>query len=315
MGPFLVLISATCFGALAIFGTFAHDAGVATSTMLLVRFVLAAAVLGTLVAVRPELRRPPRAPVPEHTVGGRGGSTATLVLTALGLGAVGYALQAGFYFSALLVMDASLVALVLYTFPLMVTAVAVVLGRDRLTRQRVLALLAAVSGTVVVLLGAGGAGISGRGVLLGLGSALTYTVYILVSDSVLKRMAPVVLSALVMTGAAGSLAVWTAAGGGVDLEFAPSGWFWLGCLALVSTVVAMLTFFAGLRRTGPSTAAILSTFEPVVTTALATIMLGQFLTPVQMLGGFLVLSAVVLLKRPSPNAPVVRPRSRSYAGR
>jgi drug/metabolite transporter (DMT)-like permease len=65
---------------------------------------------------------------------------------------------------------------------------------------------------------------------------------------------------------------------------------------VVSTVLAMLAFFAGLKRTGPSTAAILSTFEPVVTTALATLSLGETLTPAQLAGGILVLSSVVILQ-------------------
>jgi drug/metabolite transporter (DMT)-like permease len=91
----------------------------------------------------------------------------------------------------------------------------------------------------------------------------------------------------------------------VDLAFRPAGWFWVACIVIVSTVLAALTFFAGLRRTGPSTAAILSTVEPVVTTALAAVTLGEFLTPVQLAGGLLVLSSVVVLqirpaRRPEP---------------
>jgi drug/metabolite transporter (DMT)-like permease len=80
----------------------------------------------------------------------------------------------------------------------------------------------------------------------------------------------------------------------VDLRLGPAGWFWVACIAVVSTVAAMLAFFAGLRRTGPSTASILSTFEPVVTTALAALTLAEFLTPLQLLGGLLVLSSVVV---------------------
>jgi hypothetical protein len=60
--------------------------------------------------------------------------------------------------------------------------------------------------------------------------------------------------------------------------------------------MAMLTFFMGLRRTGPSTAAILSTFEPVVTTGLAGLTLHEYFTPVQLVGGLLVLSSVAILQ-------------------
>jgi len=65
----------------------------------------------------------------------------------------------------------------------------------------------------------------------------------------------------------------------------------------------MLAFFAGLQRTGPSTAAILSTFEPVVTTAFAALTLDEFLTSVQLLGWVLVLSSSALVQlraRPRP---------------
>jgi drug/metabolite transporter (DMT)-like permease len=86
------------------------------------------------------------------------------------------------------------------------------------------------------------------------------------------------------------------ASGGVDLSFRIDGWFWLGCIAVISTVMAMLTFFMGLRRTGPSTAAILSTFEPVVTTGLAGLTLHEYFTPVQLVGGLLVLSSVAILQ-------------------
>jgi drug/metabolite transporter (DMT)-like permease len=123
-----------------------------------------------------------------------------------------------------------------------------------------------------------------------------YTTYILVSDTVVHRLPPVVLSTLVMAGATATLGAQAVLTGGVAFDFAPSGWFWLVCIAVVSTVGAMLAFFEGLRRTGPSTAAILSTFEPVVTTALASLTLGEFLSGVQLLGGALVLASVVVLQ-------------------
>ena len=48
-------------------------------------------------------------------------------------------------------------------------------------------------------------------------------------------------------------------------------------IALVSTVGAVIAFFAGLERVGPSAAAILSTLEPVVTVGLAAAAFGESL--------------------------------------
>ncbi|MFB9237653.1 DMT family transporter [Plantactinospora siamensis] len=80
----------------------------------------------------------------------------------------------------------------------------------------------------------------------------------------------------------------------------------------------MLTFFAGLERTGPSTAAILSTFEPVVTAALAALVLGESLSPVQLAGGALVLcsAAVLQLRRADAGHRIgTRPRLPGQAAR
>ena len=123
------------------------------------------------------------------------------VLAALAMGAVGYATQAGLFFLALERMDASLLALVLYTYPAFVLVGAVLLGRERATRRRVLALVAASAGTVLVLAGAGGGAVDALGVAMGLGAALAYTTYILVGDKVLAGTPPLALSALVCTGA------------------------------------------------------------------------------------------------------------------
>jgi drug/metabolite transporter (DMT)-like permease len=299
MGPALCLLSAACFGAMAIFGKLAYDAGVSPGALLLVRFTLAAVLLGIVLLARPALRR--AAPAPRQSAV----STMTrgrVLAIAVGLGAIGYAAQASLFFAALELMDASLLALILYSYPILVTVVAVLLGRDRLSPARGAALVAASAGTLLVLLGAGAVSFHPLGALLAFGSAIVYTAYILVADTVVHRLAPVVLSALVMAGAAVTLGVRAVFSGGVDLAFGVSGWFWLACIAMVSTVVAMLTFIVGLKQTGPSTAAILSTFEPVVTTALAALVLGESLTGLQLVGGVLVLSAAVVLQLGLPGA-------------
>lgn len=303
VGTALCLVSAACFGAMAVFGKFAYEDGVTPASLVLVRFALAAVLMLALLRLRPSLRS-------DGAVPGAGPAAGRaplrlprrVLLTALGLGAIGYATQASLFFAALERTDASLVALVFYTYPALVTLVAALLGRERLTPARVAALGVASCGTLLVLLGTGGVPVDGVGVGLAFGCAVTYTAYILVADGVVHRVPPVVLSALVMTGATVALAARAVVSGGVDLGFGAAGWFWIACIAVVSTVVAVLTFFAGLRRVGPSTAAILSTAEPVVTAALAAVALGEVLAPVQLLGGLLVLASVAVLQ--------LRPRHR-----
>jgi drug/metabolite transporter (DMT)-like permease len=111
----------------------------------------------------------------------------------------------------------------------------------------------------------------------------------------------VVLSALVCTGAAAVLVGGGAAAGVLDTGHG-SALGWLVAVGVL-TVGAILCFFAGLRRVGPSTASILSTAEPLTTVVLAFVVLDDRLAPAQLAGGALVLGAVVVLARRPGRGP------------
>jgi drug/metabolite transporter (DMT)-like permease len=280
----MCLGSAAAFGCMGIFGKLAYDDGATVGTLLAVRFGLAAILFWTLIRLR-DLR----------------GLRRRDVAIALGLGAVGYAAQAGCYFSALERIDVSLLALVLYTFPAMVAVAAVAIGRERVDRRKVLALILSSAGLVLVVAGAGAGSLDPLGVSLALAAAVIYTTYILVGDGVSQRVPARVLSTLVATGAAVSLAGGSAALGELRPgELTAAGWGWLACLAVISTVVSIGLFFAGLRRVGPTAASILSTLEPVVTVGLAFLVFGETLSVAQLGGGALVISALLVLQAPRP---------------
>jgi drug/metabolite transporter (DMT)-like permease len=285
IGAVLCLVSAAGFGAMAIFGKLAYEAEVSTLTLLLVRFVLAGSLFGALIALRPALRP--------------SGIARRSILVGLALGGIGYALQAGLFFAALHRVDASLLALLLYTYPAWVTLSAFALGRERPDRRRLVALGLSSCGLVIVLAFAAGGEVDAIGVAMGIGAAITYTAYILVADSAGVTLPPLTLSALVCAGAIVTFAIVGIAAGAIDLGFESEGWLWLGLIALVSTALPITTFFAGMARVGPSTASILSTFEPVVTVSLAYLAFSERLSAVQLAGAALVLAAAVLLAAPA----------------
>ncbi|MEN6524464.1 MAG: EamA family transporter, partial [Anaerolineaceae bacterium] len=57
------------------------------------------------------------------------------------------------------------------------------------------------------------------------------------------------------------------------------------------------TFLAGMERIGPTNASTISTLEPAVTVILAGLLLGEELTIYKIIGGVLILAAVILLTR------------------
>jgi drug/metabolite transporter (DMT)-like permease len=281
-GTILCLASAAAFGAMGVFGRLAYDDGATVGTLLAVRFLLAAVLCWALVLARGELRALDRRDA----------------LLALALGAVGYAAQAGGYFAALDRIDPSLLALLVYTFPAIVAVAAVVLGRERIDRRRLVALVVVSAGLALVVAAAGIGERDPLGTGLGLATAVVYSAYVLVSEGIAGRMAPRVLSALVCSGAAVSLTAGSLLLGELRPgELAIAGWGWLACLAVVSTVAAIGLFFAGLRRVGPTTASILSTVEPVVAVVLAMLVFGDVLAAAQVFGGGLVLAGVLVLRR------------------
>jgi drug/metabolite transporter (DMT)-like permease len=272
---------------MGIFGKLAYDEGVTVGTLLSTRFVLAALLFWLILLFA------------------RGGfrelrslSRRDLVI-AVALGAVGYGAQAGAYFAALDRLDASLLALLVYTYPVMVAVAAIAIGREPARRSTAVSLALASTGLVLVLAGAAAGALDALGTVLGLTAATVYTGYILISDGVTERVGPLALSTLVCTGAGLSLTLAGLAGGDLDPgAVTGEGYAWLGALALVSTVGAIALFFAGLRRVGPTAASILSTLEPVVTVALAFAVFGESLGPAQLIGGALVLAAVLTVRAP-----------------
>jgi drug/metabolite transporter (DMT)-like permease len=293
-GVALCLVAAIGFGAMAILAKEAYAAGTGTVTLLAVRFLLAAAVLWTLVLLRrglPSSRRrgravrtPARPPLTRRTAG-----------VGLLLGA-GYAVEAAAYFAALRRIDAALASLLLYLYPGVVAVAAARLRVDRLTPRRVAALGLTTTGAVLALAGAGTGAVDPLGAGLAVLAAVLYSAYILCSDRAVAAVDPMTVTALVATGAAACFTGAGLASGTLDLGLTSRAWAAAGALAIFSTVLPIAAFLAGMRRVGPSTAAILSTVELLVTIGLAVALLGERLAPAQLAGAALVLAGVVLLQ-------------------
>lgn len=286
----LVAFSTVAYGLLPIFGKVAYAAGTRPLPLLAWRFVVAALLLALLVrGSRPALRE-------------------SLRLWALG--AV-YVFNAVAYFRALETIPASVTSLVLYTYPMMVTLLAALLGLERLTLRSVLAALAAFTGCALTATGAPSGGrLPLSGIAWALGAALVYSSY-LVLNSRFASGVPARILALHLAEAAALVSLGLAlAGGGLALPADPRAWLSVLGLGVVSTVVATIAFLAGMAVIGPVRASVLSSVEVIVTLTLAATLLGERLSPRQWLGAALILGAVAWQNR----AALVSLARRSPAG-
>lgn len=274
VGIVLVMVSAAAFGTLAILGRFAYADGMNAQSILFLRFSLAAVLMLALLRVRRE--QLPRGPVLRRLIA---------------MGAVGYVGQAMAYLTALKYASAGLVALLLYLYPIFVVLLAAVLLHEPFTGVKGLALGLALAG---LLLTVGPLGGQALGILLAITGAVIYAIYIIVGSHVMRQVSAVQSSAVIFAAAglsAGTLMLVT----GPQLPATGSGWATIAAIVLVATVLPVVTFLAGLERIGPSNAAMLSTLEPVVTVLLAAWWLNERLAPVALLGGGLILLAVLLV--------------------
>src|SRR3989440_12021903 len=104
-------------------------------------------------------------------------------------------------------MDASSVELLLYAFQALVAAVALDSWREAPAPRLLGALALATLGVVGVFAGSLASGVAPAGLALGLGAAAVYAGYVLAGERVVAAVQPVLLAALVATGATASFTV------------------------------------------------------------------------------------------------------------
>lgn len=143
-----------------------------------------------------------------------------------------------------------------------------------------------------------------RGILFGLLSATCFAAYTIFAERMIAAYGPV--HALLRGFGLASVAwVLVQAGRGWPADlFAPANLGWVLFVGLVGTWLPFLLYVWGIQRVRAERAAIAATLEPVVSGSVAWIVLGEALTPVQALGGALILVAVMLLQsRGAATAP------------
>ncbi len=276
IGILLIAISAASFGTLAIFGRYAYADGMDTFTVLFLRFGISASFMTVVLLVRKE-----------HFPRGR-------ILTQLvGMGALGYVGQSFLYMTAIKFASSGLVALLLYLYPMFVFILSVFILHEKASAVKIVALVLALVGSALTVDPNGGQII---GALMAITAALIYSIYIIVGTDVMKHVSAV-QSSMIIFASAGAVFGTLAFTNGIHLPASNSGWLAMLGIIVVSTIIPVVTFLAGLEIIGPTNAAMLSTLEPVVTVLLAAWLFGERLMPIVMVGGGLILIAVILLTR------------------
>lgn len=295
-GIALILVSAAGFGSGSLFAQPVYGAGVDWLVLSAWRFLLGASLAWIWLLASPVRRR------------GLRDFDRRAVMVALALGIL-YVGNSGAYYAGLETVSPSLAGLIVFMYPALVAVVTLRFGQRLEGRRAWLALGIALAGVGLTI---GGIDPSDApptsGLVLVITSMLIYVVWIVlaarlsgerrhrVGDESDSGAAASAATALMMTATMAVYWLWSLGSGRPVLpaQVPPQAWFGLLGVGVFSTFIAIQSFYAGAQRIGAAQASIISTVEPIWTVVLAFLLFGFTLTPLQVVGGTLIVAGVLL---------------------
>lgn len=209
------------------------------------------------------------------------------------------------YFTAIRMMTLSIAAILLYTSPIWVMLLSLFLLHEKMTRNKLLALVISFVGCILVSgLGSDENNVSLIGILIGLGSGLGYGLYSILGTIALRKYSTYTVTTYTFV---------TAAVGSLFLCSLPDLWHkitvcpripylsvFIILTGLVTAVIPFLLYTLGLEQVEASRAAILATIEPMVATLIGVVVFHEYMTALSVIGILCILCAIVLLNYHRP---------------
>jgi drug/metabolite transporter (DMT)-like permease len=296
LGIALTIVSAFSFGSGPLFAKPVYAEGVGWHVLMAWRFLVGAGLAWGWVLFQPHLRAAVR----------RLRRRDIAVSIALG---VLYTGNSATYFAGLETVSASLAALIVYVYPALVAVITLQVGRPLQGRRAWGALALALAG---VALAVGNIDAATAPPLIGLvliaASPVIYSVWIVLSARLSgegrtgvgadagARVDPLAAGAVMLSATAATYWISALALNQPVLpaQIPAGAWFGLIGVGIVSTFIAVLAFYGGAHRIGAARASIVSTVEPIWTIVLASLLFGEALGPLQLVGGALILLGVAV---------------------
>lgn len=279
-GALCGVLAAVCYGANPLGAVRLYERAYTTGNVLMFRFVLAAAILAAVMAVR----RVPLWPRRRRDA-----------LTVVSLGLL-FAISSLTFYESFRLMDVGIVCTLLFVYPILTAVIMCVFFRERFTASTCFAIVLALLGIACLSLGGGEHRVSATGLALIAVSALSYAVYIVVVNRTKPRLHVSTMTFWILVSCAAFVAVWDLHAEGLSSLRLPSdgcSWFYAAFLAVVPTLLSLVFMTYSSRLLGATPTAILGALEPLTAVAVGVLAFGEALSLRLCVGLVLVLSAVV----------------------
>lgn len=281
IGSLCIIGTTICYGLVPALSFKAFATGIVTETLLFNKFFFAAILMWAYIFVR--------------KIPFRLGRQAAKTMLAIVLSYIGIATTLYLSFNYI---SGSLATIISFTFPAMVIAVEMISGREKVRIIKIAAVIISIAGLCLIVWSPD-LEIKILGVIFALCCAVCYTVYTIgLSSESIKDINSLVTAGYVLAASAvfnfGRCLISgqpLMAENGVQLAY-------LLLLSVVCAFAAILLFCFGVKCIGASNASIINTFEPVFACIFGYLLVGDIITPSMVIGGLLVVTAVLLANLP-----------------
>ena len=286
IGACLVLLSAFCFAMKGIFIKMAYQYQIDTISLLTLRMLFSAPIYAVIAlndGVNSTIKQPP----------------VRQLWHIAALGVMGYYLASFLNFEAFNYITANLERILLFIYPTFVLLISVVLYQRKITRLQYAALALTYFGIGLAFVENIDAA-QQKNIFLGafwvVLSGLVYAFYLVGSGTVIGAVGPLRFTCFAMLFATVPTVLHCAVANGLHIWHYPKEVYWISLtMAVGSTVIPTFMVSEGIKRVGSSNAAIIASIGPIFTIFLATSILGERISVVQILGTVLVLAGVFLI--------------------
>lgn len=283
IGTLCAIGAAVCYGTNPLGALNLYAEGMNTPSVLFYRFGLAWVIIAVVMGVK-ALGRKESLRVDKREF---------LTLTALGV---------LFIFSSLTLylsfhlMPAGVASTILFTYPVMTAAIMTFFFGEKVRFATILSILLSLVGVLLLYWGDSGGTLNIAGVALVLVSALTYALYIIVVDKSPLRMSSFKINFFVLFYCALGMAMFALfSGQPLMLPPTPRAWLWVGWLAVVPAIMALVMMVYAAKYIGSTPTAILGALEPTTAVLIGVFIFSEPFSFRLLIGIVLILAAVTIV--------------------
>ncbi|MFN8259789.1 MAG: DMT family transporter [Chitinophagales bacterium] len=284
-GVLLVFLGAICFSTKGIFAKLAFRHGVDGLQILTLRMLFALPFY-VIILMREYKTKP--APIAKNDR-----------INIITLGLIGYYLAALFDFLGLQYVSASLERNIIFTYPTFVLLMSRIFFKRKIHPIQIIAVVVCYSGILLAFYSDKASYASSnlmKGTVFVLLSAITYALYLVKSDGLIKNVGTIRFTCISMIVSCIAVLVHYLLVHGIDIFSFPYQVYLIGiCVAVISTVLPSFLMTQGIALIGSSNMAIIASVGPIATIFLSNFILKESISILHVTGTVLVLAGVLII--------------------